>query len=73
MKAFTAPTETVRRPGLILLCAEKCPNFGADEHSQTGILTWGFKPRSRLPGFIPWLWESVAHQSGATDSQSHGL
>jgi hypothetical protein len=42
--------KTVHQAGPILLFAEKC--FGtseADERNQTGILTWGFKPRSRLP------------------------
>lgn len=46
--------ESARKPfasaGLILLFAEKCPEpFGADERSQTGILTPDLQPRSRLP------------------------
>ena len=45
-----------------------------DEHSQTGILTSGFKSRSRLPGsWGPVAWEFVARYSGATVPDSHGV
>jgi|SRR5438034_9630845 len=52
-------------------------NFsGHDEHSQTGILTSGLKPHSRLPGPAlrdQWLWEFVARYSGATAPDFHGV
>jgi hypothetical protein len=44
------PNRTSGRAGLILLFAEKrSETLGADEHSQTVILTSDFKPCSRLP------------------------
>ncbi len=46
-----------------------------DEHRKTDILTSGLEPRSRLPGPTQdqWLWEFVAHYSGATVPDSHGV
>ncbi len=45
-----------------------------DEHSQTGILTLGFQLRSLLPDpDDQWRWEFVAHDSGATVSDFHGV
>ena len=45
-----------------------------DEHNQTDILTWGLKPRSRLPGLVDqWLWELVTRYSGVTVPDSHGV
>jgi hypothetical protein len=51
-------------------------NHGHDERSLTGILTLGVQPRSRLPIRLlgdSGLWESVAHHSGATVPDSHGV
>ena len=51
MKAFDESVEKqFRRTGLILLFAEKCPKRGADERSQTDILTSASSliPPSRL-------------------------
>src|SRR5262249_28234571 len=48
----------------------------SDEHSQSGILTSGLRPRSRLPGPLArnqWLWEFVGRNSGATVPDSHGV
>jgi len=47
-----------------------------DEHSQTGILTSGLEPHSRLPGPAlrdQWPWEFVTRYSGATVPDSHGV
>ena len=45
-----------------------------DEHSQTGILTSGLEPHSRLPGLVDqWPWEFVTRYSGATVPDSHGV
>jgi hypothetical protein len=50
--------KTAWRTGPILLFAEKRPEtFGADERNQTGILTRGFVPSSRLPARGQWHWE----------------
>ena len=47
--------------------------FEADERNQTGILTSGIKPRSRLPdpNSDQWHWEIVARYSGATVPEFH--
>ena len=77
MKAFNGShPHTRNRAGLILLFdGEVDPaERNHDEHSQTGILTSGLEPRSRLPGLVDqWLWELVTRYSGATVPDSHGV
>ena len=56
MKAFNDSfPNTVREMASSFSVTEKltAPTSGHDEHSQTGILTWGLQPRSRLPGSWP--------------------
>ena len=77
MKAFSGSHPALtEQAGLILLFdGEVDPaERNHDEHSQTGILTSGSKPRSRLPGLVgQWLWESVTRYSGATVPDLHGV
>ena len=75
MKAFSGSRSThMERAGLILLLTEKLIPMGDhDEHSQTDILTFELEPRSRLPGLLQWLWESVTRYSGVTVPDSHGV
>ena len=77
MKALSESRNALApRAGLILLFdGEVGPaRQDHDEHSRTGILTWGLKPRSRLPGLMDqWHWESVTRYSGVTVPDSHGV
>ena len=79
MKASKIPAERqFNRLASSFSLTEKLPRrrVEADEHSQTGILTPGFYPRSRLPDPVKsdqWLWKLVARYSGATVPDSHGV
>jgi hypothetical protein len=44
-----------------------------DERSQTDILTLGFGLAPAFPASDQWLWEFVAHYSGATVPDLHGV
>ena len=70
--------KTVQEPASSFSWTEKLVPHprNLDEHSRTGILTSGLRPRSRLPGPAArnqWLWESVARNSGATVPDFHGV
>ena len=77
MKAFidSHPAHTEQAGLILLFDGEVDPaERNHDEHSQTGILTSGLKPRSRLPGLVDqWLWESVTRYSGATVPDFRGV
>ena len=69
------PPKTDRRPGLILLFAEKLAVLGGrpDEHEQTDILTPGLILAPAFPRFRSGCWEFVARHSGATVAGFHGV
>ena len=67
----TRPKNSLGRTGLILLFAEKRPERGADERSQTDILTSASNLTPAFPDFRPVALGVCSRYSGATVPEFH--